>query len=171
MADDTPIAVNIPTLEYETGEWPGHLTGEFDQPKSDGTPGEMPSAPPDHPRFIVRPSDLRLAQAELLASVKPMIGEYMDLKAYVESTSDWIFQRSGPEDEMEILETNQGRGGRAQRVKADTAEGLEMAAVQADLMLACSDSIKLAGDFVNLIDKAGNMYVHADKESFLPDPS
>jgi hypothetical protein len=167
----TQTPVNIPTLEWETGEWPRHLTGELKG--QSGTPGAVPKSPPDHPRWHVRPSDLRLAESELHKSIKPVLAEYNDLKAYVESTKDWIFQRTSKKGETHGYTGGLGGGRGALPLSddklPDTASGLDMTAAQTKLLLASSDGITLAGDLVKLIADAGNFYTRGDKESYLPD--
>jgi hypothetical protein len=174
MAEEPAFDSVPPTLEVQNSAWPGHLTGEL--PGGGGGGSGWPSMPPDHPRFGCRPSSLRNVQHEVMQSIRPAVDDYEDLKASVEGARGML--PSG--EDLLARHTRLGaplnkdaeKRAQEQLLPQDDETGgaaLQQAlAAQRQLLLQCSDAITLCGNFVNLVDRAGNVYVHADKESFLP---
>lgn len=135
-----PPDVQPPTVTDEWNGTPPDITG--DVPPPPGGNGPQITTPPVHQPFKVAPGSIREAETTVLSNIDIVLPDYDTLKGKVEdSRSSFVYMQR---DREEFLNT------------------------QDRILLQIGDTLELAGQFVQALNYAAQMYAKADIDSFVP---
>jgi hypothetical protein len=154
--------VNAPKLTVQGG-WPPDLDGTVPPPDPNAKKPEPGSPPPSHPAWYVDGSTIRTLESDIVSSATTAANEYQSLVNYVASTKWWIFSAGSPE----ALQVKSGHQTVTYDPNLKTTKDLSSASD--NLLLNVADAIHSAGTFVEALNAAGQLYAHADLESFTPE--
>jgi len=174
-----PSYVPDPYLQVIWGDAPAITGNVGGNAGAGGTPNE-------HPMFTVDLGSIREAENGILGQTRSAVANYMNLKNLVEQAIDggsvWGQQATMTvEHPTSTAYEGVSEGGPGPSIP-DTIEpdtdiqqvAQQYAAVMdpamSEVLRQCADAIESVGQFVVLLDRAGQQYAYADKTSFFPDP-
>ena len=150
-----PPDVNIPTLEIDKSKnWPPPLTGELPPAPPPDEDFWKEGPPPTVTDYHILPSSIRDAERTIMTSLTTAVQDWHDLKAYVERVKPWVFYK--PESTSD------------DKHFPPSEDALNLVKYLDNVLLMAADAITITGKFVNRLNAAGQIYVHADKESVFP---
>jgi len=163
--------VNPPDLKQVWVDWSPPMVGDprgLPPSKSE----ESLDFPPEVPAYVIAPGTITDAVAmPMLRDTQNLVDSYTSLKDYVNSTKSWIFNMW----DANVATSNEGTGGHHgsgfvhphQEQHPDWATG--WTAIVDNALLSTADAIVIAGQYVDLLNNAGQLYTRTDKDSVLPD--
>lgn len=174
-----------------------HMTGDpryLRQPGEGETPPDAPD--PSVAAYTVSPGSLRAASDAILADAGAAVTQYETVRAYIAANSHWVFTAANPNafDPYEIpiypvadipQYGDHGRrwqSGRTRNIDPDTLPTMtwqqgdrnpEWTAAFTDasnaLLNGVAAVVTLAGQYLDMINNAGQFYTMADENSFMPE--
>lgn len=168
-----PPDVKTPTLTMNDPGWPLPATGDMD----DSGGGNPPLLTPEVPDFSISVATLRDAQTAVLPKASAATDSYNKLKTSTDSKKSWLFQQpnsSHSSTQGVIIAANttgydwspQGAEGNNLDPELEAQTPIISASLD-NALLSIADTVHLVGSYVNFMNNAAQVYVHADKECFL----
>jgi hypothetical protein len=174
--------VTDPNLQVIWGPAPD-ITGDIGG--SSGTTGTSGTTPNSHPAISVDLGSIRDAENGMLDQSRQAVADYTSLRATVKAAVDghevfgqkatmtvthpassaWYGVLNGPGPQIpDTIEPDQPI------VDAANSFAQVMEPWMEDVLLQVGNAIESVGQFIALMDEAGQHYAYADQKSFFPDP-
>jgi hypothetical protein len=174
MADEpTPRDMTPPDL---TDAWHDGNGQNWVPPMDGNVRGQPPPAATDPPKqppvvqkFHVAPSSLESASKDMLAAASDAVNAYTTVQNYMAANKSWVFSVSKPEniDGYTVVYINDTATVEPYHDPHPDWTAQWSAGID-NLLLASADVVKLASDFLDAINNAGEFYVKSDKDSVMP---
>ncbi|MFC5643269.1 hypothetical protein [Kitasatospora cinereorecta] len=172
-----PAYAGDPYLQVIWGDAPV-ITGDLGPAKQGGGGGHR-----HHPAYSVDLGSVRDCENAMLGQARLAVTEYMRLKeivrAAIDGNSVWG-QQAMKRVRHPAVPGYHGVSYAPARPdtfepdelvrKAGEAYAATMNPVMSQVLRQCADAIEATGQFMAMLNRAGQQYAHADRSSFFPDP-